>query len=150
MPRRLIHKPWSNNAQRRQIDKKALDSKELNKAIIDHLQGKIDHKRGKIDHLTDSLAIQISSNKNNEGPWWFSKIDLKYANSQIPLGESIAKHCNFNILGGKPTGTFRFVNGFYGLTDLPATFHQTKDKTLEWCKNYFAFLDDILIATKVN
>ena len=65
-----------------------------------------------IDHLTDSLAMEISTNKNNEGPWWFSKIDLKYAYSHIPLYESIAKPCNFNILGGKATGTYRFVNGF--------------------------------------
>ena len=31
---------------------------------------------------------------------------------------------------------------------MPATFQITIDKTLEGCKNYFAFLDDILIATK--
>ena len=101
-----------------------------------------------IDHLTDSLAMQIASNKNKEGPWWFSKINLKYAYSQIPLDNSIAEYCNFNILGGKATGTYRFINGFYGLTDMPATFQKTIDKTLEGCKNYFAFLDDILIATK--
>ena len=33
---------------------------------------------------------------------------------------------------------------------MPATFQQTLDKTLEGCKNYFAFLDDILTATKVK
>ena len=121
----------------------ALDSKELNKAIH-----KNKYQMQSIEHLTDSLAMQIASNKNNEGPWWFSKIDLKYAYSQIPLDDSIAEHCNFNILGGKATGTYRFINGFYGLTDMPATFQKTIDKTLEGCKNYFAFLDDILIATK--
>ena len=31
---------------------------------------------------------------------------------------------------------------------MPATFQKTKDKTLEGCKNCFAFLDEILIATK--
>ena len=87
-----------------------------------------------IDHLTDSLAMHISANKSAEGPWWFSKIDLKYAYSQIPLDESISKHCNFNILGGKATGTYRFINGFYGLTDMPATFQKTIDKTLENAK----------------
>ena len=74
----------------------ALDSKELNNAIH-----KNKYQMQSIDHLTDSLAMQIASNKNNEGPWWFSKIDLKYAYSQIPLDGSIAEHCNFNILGGK-------------------------------------------------
>ena len=121
----------------------ALDSKELNKAIH-----KNKYQMQSIDHLTDSLAMQIASNKNNEGPWWFSKIDLKYTYSQIPLDDSIAEHCNFNIPGGKATGTYRFINGFYGLTDMPATFQKTIDKTLEGCKDYFAFLDDILIATK--
>ena len=33
---------------------------------------------------------------------------------------------------------------------MPATFQKTIDKTLESCKNYFAILDDILIATKGN
>ena len=31
---------------------------------------------------------------------------------------------------------------------MPSTFQQTIDETLERCKNYFAFLDDILIARK--
>ena len=121
----------------------ALDWKELNKAIH-----KNKYQMQSIDHLTDSLAMQIASNKNKEGPRWFSKIDLKYAYSQIPLDNSITEHCNFNIIGGKATGTYRFINGFYGLTAIPATFQKTIDKTLEGCKNYFAFLDDILIATK--
>ena len=31
---------------------------------------------------------------------------------------------------------------------MPATFQKTIDKIIEGCKNYFAFLDEILIATK--
>ena len=58
------------------------------------------------------------------------------------------KHCNFNIIGGKATGTYRFINGFYGLTDMPATFQKTIDKTLHDIKTKFAYLDDILIVTK--
>ena len=73
---------------------------------------------------------------------------MKYAYSQIPLDASIAKHCNFSILGGKATGTYRFLNGFYGLTDMPATFQKTIDKTLEGIPSKFAFLDDILLITK--
>ena len=101
-----------------------------------------------IDHLTDSLEMHISANKSTEGPWWFSKIDLNFAYSQIPLEESISERCNFNILGERAAGTYRFINGFYGLTDMPATFQKIIDKAMEGCKNYFAFLDDILIATK--
>ena len=78
-----------------------------------------------IDHLIDSVAVFISERKNK--PYFFSKLDLKYAYSQIPLDENIKKHCNFNILGGKATGLYRFINGFYGLKDMPATFQKTID-----------------------
>ena len=64
------------------------------------------------------------------------------------MDTQIQKHCNFNILGGKATGTYRFINGFYGLTDMPATFQKTPDVTLRNCHNKFAFLDDILVITK--
>ena len=46
------------------------------------------------------------------------------------------------------TGTYRFINGFYGLTDMPATFHKTIDKTLLDIRTKFAYLDDLLIITK--
>ena len=48
-----------------------LDSKELNKAIH-----KNKYQMQSIDHLTDSLAMQITSNKNTEGPWCSVKLIL--------------------------------------------------------------------------
>ena len=104
--------------------KLALDSKKLNKAI---------HKN---KNQIQSIDHRLSKN------------DLKYAYSQIPLDESIAKHCKFSILGGRATGTYRFKNGSYGLTDMPATFQKTIYKTLEGINSKFAFLDDILVITK--
>ena len=101
-----------------------------------------------IDHLIDAVALHISERKASPGMYWISKIDLKYAYSQIPLDESIAKHCKFSILGGRAIGTYRFINSFYGLTDMPATFQKTIDKTLEGINSKFAFLDDILVITK--
>ena len=101
-----------------------------------------------IDHLVDAVALYITQRKDSPGTFWFSKIDLKYAHSQIPLDNSIAKHCNFSILGGKATGTYRFINGLYGLTDMPATFQKSIHKTLEGIHSKFAFLDDILVITK--
>ena len=59
-----------------------------------------------IDHLIDSVAVFISERKNKPGQYFFSKIDLIYAFSQIPLDENTKKHCNFNILIGKATGTY--------------------------------------------
>ena len=123
--------------------KLALDSKKLNKAIH-----KNKYQMQSIDNLVDAVAHYISQRKNSPGIFWFSKIDLKYAYSQIPLDKSIAKRCNFSILGVKATGTYRFLNGFYGLTDMPATFQKTIDKTLEGMTSKFVFLDDILIIIK--
>ena len=92
----------------------------------------------------NSVAKYISDNKNESGNFLFSKIDLKCAYSQIPLHPEIRKHCNFNILGGKSTGTYQFINVFYGLSDMPATYQ----KTLKNIDNKFNFMDDILIITK--
>ena len=123
----------------------ALDSKKLNDAIH-----KNKYQIQSIDHLIDSVAVSISERRNLPGKYFFPKIDLKYAYSQIPLDENIQKHCNFNILGGRATGTYRFINGFYGLTDMQATFQKTIDKTLQKVTTKFAFLDDILVVTKGN
>ena len=100
------------------------------------------------DHLIDAVALQISQRQNSPGIFWFSKIDLKYAYSQIPLEVSIAKHCNLSILGGRATVTYRILNGFYGLTDMPPTLQKTIDKSLKGITSKFAFLDDILVITK--
>ena len=80
--------------------------------------------------------------------YWLSKTDLKYAYRQIPLDKSKARHRNFSVLGGRATGTYRFINGFYGLTDMLATFQKTIDKTLEGTTAKLAILDDILVITK--
>ena len=123
--------------------KLALDSQLLNDAI-----NKNKYQMQSIDNLMDAVEKYLSDNKHIPGEFLFSKIDLKYAYSQIPLHPTIQKHCNFNILGGKSTGTYRFVNGFYGLSDMPATFQKTIDKTLKNIPNKFNLLDDILKITK--
>ena len=69
--------------------------------------------------------------ENPPGTSWFSKVDIKHAYSQIPLDASKIKHCNFNTFGGRATGTYRFLNGFYGLIDIPAAFQKTIFRTLE-------------------
>ena len=92
--------------------------------------------------------MKISELKTQEGKIYFSKIDLKYAYSQLPLHPVTQKHCNFNILGGNDTGTNKFLNGFYGLTDLPAIFQKMMDTTLDGLNSTNAFLDDIIIITK--
>ena len=92
--------------------------------------------------------MKISELKTQERKLYFSKIDLKYAYSQLPLNPDTQKHCNFNILGGSAKGTYKFLNGFYGLTDLPATFQKMIDTTLDGLDSTYAFLEDIIIITK--
>ena len=75
-------------------------------------------------------------------------LDLKYAYSQLKLAADTAKQCNFNIFGGKATGTYRFLTGFYGLADMPAEFQKAMDTTIDHAKNTFCFLDDVLIVSK--
>ena len=101
-----------------------------------------------IDHLMDKRGMKISELKTQEGKLYFSKFDLKYAYSQLPLHPDTQKHCNFNIRGGNATGTHKFLNGFYGLTDLPATFQKMMDTTLDGPDSTNAFSDDIIIITK--
>ena len=45
-------------------------------------------------------------------------------------------------------GTYRFLTGFYGLTDMPAEFQKAMDYTLIGLKNTYCFPDDILIVSK--
>ena len=92
--------------------------------------------------------MKISELKTKEGTLYFSKIDLKYAYSQLSLHPDTQNHCNFNILGGNATGIYRLLNGFYGLTDLPATFQKLMDTTLNGLDSTNTFLDDIIIITK--
>ena len=82
-----------------------------------------------IDTLIESLSQQISD------PTWqiitfCSALDLKCAYSQLILDPETANHCNFNIISGNMTGTFRFQTGFYGLTDMFAEFQKIMDYTL--------------------
>ena len=82
-----------------------------------------------IDSLIDSISQQI--NDFNQGDnVYFSTIDLKYAYSQLKLYPDTPRHCNFNIICGESTGTYRFKTGFYGLTDMSAGFQKAMDYTL--------------------
>ena len=100
-----------------------------------------------IDCLTESISQEITSNKA-DGQAWFTTIDLKYAYSQIPLHQDTAKHCNFNLVSGEATVTYRFLTGFYGLTYMPAEFQKAIDSKLVGLTNTHWFLDDIIIVSK--
>ena len=124
--------------------KLALDSKVLNKALH-----KNKYQMPNIDSLIDFISQHIN-NSNSGDNVYFSTIDLKYAYSQLQLHPETYRHCNFNIIFGDSTGTYRFKTGFYSLTDMPAEFQKAMDYTLVGLTNTFCFLDDILIISKGN
>ena len=120
--------------------KLALDARALNNSIA-----KDKYQMPNLENLMDMIADKIDG---KEGEVLYSSVDMKYAYGQIPLDESTAKHCNFQIIGGKSTGTYRFVTGHYGLTIMPTEFQKVMDLTLVNMDCTFVYIDDILIVTK--
>ena len=120
--------------------KLALNSKLLNKQIFRNR-----YQMPNLFELIDNVAVTISG--HDERNIWFSSIDLKYVNRQIPLSKKASNQCNFKIVGGEVTGSYRFQTGFYGLGDMPNECQRIMDRLTEKLPNTHCYLDDILIAT---
>ena len=99
-----------------------------------------------VDELIDGVSQNVTENKS--GTIYFTVLDLKYAYSQLKLAADTAKQSNFNFVGGKAKGAYRFLTGFFGLADMPAEFQKAMDRYINHAKNTFCFLDDILIVSK--
>ena len=121
--------------------KLATDAKPMNDQIHNN-----QYQMPNLLELLDSAAQIITSSK--VGDVWFRLLDLKYAFSQIPLSDGVSSQCNFNIVCGEQTGTYRFKTGFYGLTDMPKEFQKAMENTLQGLSGVFCFLDDILIVSE--
>ena len=100
----------------------ALDSKILNKSIH-----KNKYQMPNFDNLIDTIQQNLNTSTSQETAY-YSTLDLKYAYSQLKLDPETARHCNFNFISGERTGTYRFITGFYGLTDMPATLYFSRTK----------------------
>ena len=122
--------------------KLALDSKILNKSIH-----KKKYQMPNTDNLIDTIQQNLNTSTSQETAY-FSTLDLKYAYSQLNLDGETARHCNFNIISGEGTGTYGFITGFYGLTDMPAAFQKVMDYTLVGLQNTYCFLDDIIVVSR--
>ena len=70
------------------------------------------------------------------------------AYGQIPLHDLTMKHCNFQIVGGKSTGTYRFTTGSYCLTVMPTEFQKLMDLISANINSVIVCIDDISIVTK--
>ena len=122
--------------------KLALDSKILNKSIH-----KNKYQMPNIDNLIGTIQQNLNTTPSQETAY-FSTLGLEYAYSQLKLDPETARHCNFNIISGEGTVTYRFITGFYGLTDMPAAFQKVMDYTLVGLQNTYCFLDDIIVVSR--
>ena len=89
----------------------ALDARALNQSTA-----KDKYQMPNLDNLIDMIAEKLDE---KEGEAWYSSVNMTYAYGQIHLNGITKKHCNFQIVGGKSTGTYRFTTGFHSLTVLP-------------------------------
>ena len=121
--------------------KLALDTKPINRQLYRNK-----YQIPNVDELIDGVSQIITA--KTQGTLYFTVLALKYAYSQLRLTAETAKQCNFNIVGGQVTVTYRFLTGFYRLADMPAEFQKAMDRTINHAKNTFCFLDDILIVSK--
>ena len=121
--------------------KLALESRELNKQVH-----KNKYQMPNIEEIMDIVGQTISERK--QGDVFFITMDLTYAYGQLPVNENTSKHCNFSLVGGRSTGTYRFKTGFYGLTTMPAEIQRVMDAILAEFPCSHAFIDDILVISK--
>ena len=78
--------------------KLALDARSLNDAIQ-----KDKYQMPNLDNLLGQVAEII--NEENEGEVGFTTLDRVYAYGQTELNPDTDQHCNFQIVGGRATGT---------------------------------------------
>ena len=97
--------------------KLALEARELNKQVH-----KNKYQMPNIEELMDAVGQKISEKKSGE--IYFSTMGLTYAYGQLPLSKDTSVHCNFSLVGGRSTGTYRFKTGCYGLTTMPVEFQR--------------------------
>ena len=119
----------------------ALDARALNNEIV-----KDKYQMPNLEHLVDLVVEQLDNKERRKA--LYTSLDMRYAYGQLPLEGETAKHCNFQIIGAKATGTYRFITGFYGLTLVPTEFQKAMEQELGNLPNTYVFLDDILIVTK--
>ena len=119
----------------------ALELRELNKQVH-----KNKYQMPNIDEIVDGISQIIAERK--AGDVYFTTLDFTYAYGQVSLEQETSEQCNFSLVGEKLTGIYRFKNGFYGLTSMPAEFQKVIDNLLKEIPQANAFIDDILIASK--
>ena len=99
----------------------ALDSRKLNDITI-----KRKAQMPNMEELISRISRKIT--EGTQGEIWISKLDLDYAYGQLKLSKRARNLCVFTVTGGKFTGYYRFLKGFYGLADIPTIFQEHIDR----------------------
>ena len=66
-----------------------------------------------IDELVDGVSQIIAEKK--AGNVYFTTLDFTYAYGQVALEQKTSEQCNFSLVGGISTETYRFKTDFTGL-----------------------------------
>ena len=89
-----------------------------------------------LEILMEQLADIINSEKEEE--IGSRSLDMIYAYGQTELHLETARHCNFQIIGGRATGTYAFNTGFYRLTIMPPESEKNHGQTTSQDTKYFS------------
>ena len=90
-----------------------------------------------IDNLIDIIQRNINTNASNETAFLYTGFEVRV--KSINIDPETSRHCNFNKIIGECKGTYRFIAGFYGLTDMPAAFQKLMKYTLVGLKTHTLF-----------
>ena len=99
-----------------------------------------------IDSLIQTISQTLSVAPQETA--YYLTLNLHYVYSQVNLHTNTARRCNFNIVSGNMTGTYRFKTGFYWLTDMPLEFLKALYCTLVGLNNTFCFLEILLLVNR--
>ena len=100
-----------------------LDTRALNNYLV-----KDKYRKPILEHLVDMVADQLDN--QNGGKAWYTSLDMRYAYGQVPIDKETARHCDFQINGGKATGMYLFITAFYRLTVMTTEFLKAMDTEL--------------------
>ena len=98
----------------------------------------------KMEELLNQVSVETTRDRTLQS--LISKIDLDYAYGQTKLSDETSQQCVSAMIGGNFSGYYRFKKGFHGLADMPTTFREKIDRTLEFCTP--AWYDDIIVVTQ--
>ena len=108
--------------------KLAMDAKLMNDQIH-----KNQYQMPNLLALLNSPA-QIMTSNNREG--WFTSMDLKKAFGQISLSDGVSSQCNFNILYGEQTCTYRPRLAFMDLQICPKNSRKRWTIIFKGCREF--------------